>query len=72
MIRIYENAVWGFLLKLLEIIKKENNIKDETLCLDEFISKNCSEIQFDHEIYFEIFQTLLQKKLKIVEKYILY
>ena len=23
--------------KLLEIIKKENNIKEETLCLDEFI-----------------------------------
>ena len=38
-------------IKLLEIIKKENNFKEETLCLDEFISKNCSEILFENEIY---------------------
>ena len=56
--------------KLLEIIKKQNNSKEETLILDDFISKNCSETQFENEIYYEIFKTLLQNKLKIVEKYI--
>jgi hypothetical protein len=54
--------------KLLELIRKENSVKEETLILDEFISKNCSETQFENEIYYEIFKTLLNNKLKIVEK----
>ena len=58
--------------KLLEILKKDVNSREETLCLDEFISKNCAEIQFKDEIYIEIFKTLLVKKLKISEKYLKY
>lgn len=54
--------------KLLDVIRKENSVKEETLLLDEFISKNCSETMFEHEIYYEIFNTLLNNKLKIVEK----
>jgi hypothetical protein len=55
--------------KLLEIIKKEGHSKQETLTLDEFISKNCSETKFEDDIYFEIFRTLLKFKLKISHKY---
>jgi hypothetical protein len=54
--------------KLLDVIRKEKSEKEETLILDEFISKNCSETQFENEIYYEIFKTLLNNKLKIVEK----
>lgn len=54
--------------RLLEMLKSENQIKEETLILDEFISKNCSETQFENDIYYEIFKTLLNNKLKIVEK----